>query len=215
MYFNLDREIEQYLEAGEKIIWTGQPKQGMMFSAFDVWMVIFGFIWTSGVLGWIYAAWEAAIWFAMFGLPFLLVGLYLIFGKFYFDTRSRASAIYAITNRRVIITFRYFRKRFFSYEYAKFVDIALRENSDKSGTIYFYFPDKWSRDTEVVRSVDDTLNKLDNSRFRNAANAVFNQSEIYSGLNGDTFTLVPDVKVAYEKLAEQMNLHQAKFGKTV
>jgi len=215
MYFNLDREIEQYLEAGEKIIWTGQPKQGMMFSAFDVWMVIFGFIWTSGVLGWIYAAWEAAIWFAMFGLPFLLVGLYLIFGKFYFDTRSRASAIYAITNRRVIITFRYFRKRFFSYEYAKFVDIALRENSDKSGTIYFYFTDGASRNAVAMQNTDETLQRINNSNLRKAANLMFSQSEMYGGVRGDCFTLLPEARTAYEKLDRQLKAHQAKFGKTI
>jgi len=215
MFFNLNREIEQYLEAGEKIIWTGQPKQGMIFSAFDIWMVIFGIIWTSGVVAWIYAASEAAIWFAMFGLPFLLVGLYLIFGKFFFDARTRASAIYAITNRRVIITYKRFRKKLISYEYGKIREIALRENADRSGTIYFYFPEGWSSNAQVFKEADNSLERLKNTNLRKAANALFNQSEIYGGTREDSFALLPDARGAYEKLDEQFRAHQAKFGKVL
>lgn len=215
MFFNLDREIEQYLEAGEHIIWTGQPKQGLIFSAFDIWMVIFGIVWTSGVISWIYAALDAAIWFAMFGLPFLLVGLYLMFGKFFFDARTRATAIYAITNRRVIITYKQFGKKFFSHEYGKIREIALRENADRSGTIYFYFPDGWSRNAQVYKNADETLEKIKNNNLRKAASAMFNQSEIYGGMRGDSFTLLPDAKSAFEKLDEQFKAHQARFGKVL
>ncbi|GMU87541.1 MAG: hypothetical protein AMXMBFR48_27820 [Ignavibacteriales bacterium] len=215
MIFNLNREIEQYLEAGENLIWTGQPKQGLVFSAFDIWMVIFGIIWTSGVVSWIYAAWDAAIWFAMFGLPFLLVGLYLIFGKFFIDARTRSTAIYAITNRRVIITYKKVRKKFYSYEYGKIREIALRENADKSGAIYLYFPEGWSRNAQVFRNADDVFEKLKNSNLKKAANALFNQGEIYSGMREDSFSLLPDARGAYEKLEEQFKTHQAKFGKVL
>jgi len=41
--------------------------------------------------------------FPLFGLPFVAVGLYMVFGRFIGDARMRARTFYGVTNDRVII----------------------------------------------------------------------------------------------------------------
>lgn len=41
MDFNLTSELQDYLDKNEKLLWTGQPRKGIVFSAADIFMIPF------------------------------------------------------------------------------------------------------------------------------------------------------------------------------
>lgn len=105
--------IDDVLSPGEKVIWRGQPPQGLLlFRAQDLAMVPFFAIWTGFSLFWeamaIMAFLEGGmgspgICFPLFGLPFVAIGLYMLSGRFLLDAPARRRTYYALTDRRVVI----------------------------------------------------------------------------------------------------------------
>ena len=98
-----EREIRPELETGERILWAGQPRQGLRFSLFDLYAVPFGLFFFGFAVVWTVMAYRGFPLFALFGVPFLLVGTYVAFGRFFVEARQRAKTYYAVTNRRMIV----------------------------------------------------------------------------------------------------------------
>ena len=110
---------DDYLDPGEHLLWTGAPATGLRFprrsiatSLASLFLLGFAVLWTAGAgVGLWSGAWRAesgflrvfAIAFPLFGLPFIAVGLYGVFGHYMTDARRRARTRYALTNRRALI----------------------------------------------------------------------------------------------------------------
>jgi hypothetical protein len=77
------------------------------------------------------------VFFALFGIPFVLVGLHMIFGRFWLDARQRAATIYAVTSERVVIVSGVFTRRVKSLVIDTITDVSLTERRDGAGTITF------------------------------------------------------------------------------
>src|SRR5690242_4285178 len=103
--------FQRYLFSGERILWSGRPKEGITFSRSDLLAVPFSLMWGGFAIYWNFGVWTsfpttgtADDWlFKLWGLPFLAVGLYLIAGRFFYDAWVRAHSYYAVTNERVLI----------------------------------------------------------------------------------------------------------------
>ena len=72
-----DREIRPELEPDERVLWAGQPRQGLRFSWFDLYAVPFGLFFFGFAVLWTTGAYHGMPIFALFGVPFLLVGAYV------------------------------------------------------------------------------------------------------------------------------------------
>jgi hypothetical protein len=70
-------------------------------------------------------------------VPFVLVGLYIIFGRFWVDARQRAATVYAVTSERVVIISGVFARRVKSLGIDTITDVSLTERGDGAGTITF------------------------------------------------------------------------------
>lgn len=99
-------DFSSYLIPGEKLVWTGRPAQGLRFYGRDVLLIPFSLMWGGFAIFWEFSVWSmpnspavAKIW----GIPFVLVGMYLIFGRFFVDAWARKRIRYAVTNKRVLI----------------------------------------------------------------------------------------------------------------
>lgn len=108
-------EVRSALAPGEKLLWSGQPGQSLMiFRWSDLATIPFFIFWTGFSLFWEAMALEGVmaegpnllspmLCFPLWGLPFLLIGLYMLFGRFVGDYLVRRRTYYALTDRRVII----------------------------------------------------------------------------------------------------------------
>ena len=135
--------IERELNSGERLLWKGRPPGGFRLRSTDAFMIPFSLFWSGIVFSAALAAFnqpaqKAAVGPSLFFLiPFLLIGLYMLIGRFFVDAMMRARTEYAVTNRRAIIVSGFFSRNVKSIDLKTTSEIAISERSDKSGTITF------------------------------------------------------------------------------
>ena len=94
-----------YLVEGEQILWQGRPEPGNIITRRDIVMVPFGIMWLGFSLFWETAAVKSgAHWFfPLWGLPFIAVGLYLLFGRWIHTAYLRDKTFYVVTSKKIMI----------------------------------------------------------------------------------------------------------------
>jgi hypothetical protein len=139
MSFDATQIIQKELEPREKLLWAGQPAQGVKLRGSDIFMIPFSFLWGGFAIFWEYSVIEsgAPFFFMLFGVLFVLVGLYVMFGRFYVEAKQRAKTFYGVTNERIVIASGLFRKEVKSLNLRTLTDISLSESSNGSGSISF------------------------------------------------------------------------------
>ena len=133
------------LDPGERLLWSGQPRGGIRLRGQDILLIPFSLLWGGFAIFWEYMALTAVskvpgpagIVFPLFGLPFVVVGLYLIFGRFFVDARVRAGTFYGVTNERILISSGLFSRQIKSLPLRTLAEVSLTERGDGSGTITF------------------------------------------------------------------------------
>lgn len=131
--------IQAELLPGEKLFWSGVPRQGLLLQASDIFMIPFSLLWGGFAIFWMVSAafGGAPFFFVLFGVPFVLVGLYFIFGRFIHDSVLRGRTFYGLTDRRVIIVTNLLTRKSQSINLQTMPEVTLSERSDGSGTITF------------------------------------------------------------------------------
>jgi hypothetical protein len=100
--------IQPELLTGESVLWTGQPSTGVIFHKEDAMLIPFSLFWGGFAIFWegaVSGFWRSGNpWkFGMvWGIPFVLIGQYLIWGRFVYAAWLKRRTHYAVTNRRVI-----------------------------------------------------------------------------------------------------------------
>jgi len=147
-----DSVFASRLDPGETILWSGQPKQGLRLQAQDVFLIPFSlmwggfaFFWEAGVLGLIHLNANRPqnsppAFFALWGIPFVLIGIYMIVGRFFYDAALRKKTYYAVTNRRLMILKNLFTFDLTSFDLSSTANLNITERSDGSGDILFGAP---------------------------------------------------------------------------
>jgi hypothetical protein len=135
--YQLQEEIRPILNAGEKLLWAGIPKRGIILKRSDAILIPFSLLWGGFAIVWETIAIVANTpwFFKLFGVPFVVVGLYLMVGRFFIDAAKRAKTIYALTNDRVII--KTGQDSIKSLQIKTLPDISLDLKKDGSGSILF------------------------------------------------------------------------------
>jgi Bacterial PH domain len=135
----LPDEIRRELGASERLVWSGQPKQGFVLRRTEVLAIPFSLVWCGFAVFWEWSVLHSkAPWFfPLWGLLFVIVGLYFVAGRFYVDALMRAKTWYAITNERVIIVAGLFNRTVKSLQLRSLSDVSLSEYANGSGIITF------------------------------------------------------------------------------
>ncbi|HEY1720113.1 MAG TPA: PH domain-containing protein [Magnetospirillaceae bacterium] len=133
------------LEPGEKILWEGRPRQGLMLRSNDTYRIPFSLVWCGFAIFWEYnallarhnVAAPALNFMSFWGVPFVLVGLYAAIGRFFYDAFVRYGTNYALTNQRVLISAGGFSRELRSLMLDGLIDLRLSEGYNGRGTIKF------------------------------------------------------------------------------
>lgn len=135
----LQLELRREIDVQERLLWSGYPRQGMMLRAQDAFLVPFSLLWGGFAFFWEYSALhsEAPLLFKLWGIPFVLAGIWFIAGRFFTDSLTRARTVYGVTSRRVLIISGLIRRQTRSLELLGLSEINISEKPDGSGTIIF------------------------------------------------------------------------------
>ncbi|MFH1067146.1 MAG: hypothetical protein V1746_04535 [bacterium] len=135
--------MDKELFKGEQILWAGQPETSVLFTKIDLFLVPFSFLWCGLAFAWelgvlIFVKETAPlVIFGLFGIPFVLIGLYVTFGRFFWKNAKKRRTYYAVTNKRVLVLTNVFNRRV----QAEFIDriptINKSVRPDGIGTIRF------------------------------------------------------------------------------
>jgi hypothetical protein len=101
----LTARLQSYLRPGEQLLWCGRPDPSRFFAPTDIIAVPFSLVWLGIAL-----LWETGVQsigapaaFRVLGVPFILIGVYLVAGRFVTRWWRKRRTIYGITGRRVIV----------------------------------------------------------------------------------------------------------------
>ncbi len=139
MNSEIERNLRPELSSGERLLWSGQPRRGVRLQASDLFLIPFSLLWGGFVLFWEVSAIAngTPLLFRLWGVPFVLMGLYLVFGRFVVDALQRSRTFYGITSERLLIVTTLFQRQLKSMPLRGLPELTLKERSDRSGTITF------------------------------------------------------------------------------
>jgi hypothetical protein len=131
--------IAQDLARGEQLLWSGQPRQGIVLRGSDAFTIPFSLLWGGFAFFWeaTVATSGAPLFFMLWGVPFVLAGLYITVGRFFYDAWRRGRTKYGVTNERILIATGDASPSLKSLNVRTLSDVTLDAKSDRSGTITF------------------------------------------------------------------------------
>jgi len=140
MWIDPSSPISRILEPSEELLWTGQPRQGLLFQPSDLWLFPFAVLW-FGFVAWLERsvpsadATDSYLFAHLFVALMILTGLYVCVTRFFVEAKIRARTFYAVTSQRILINSGLIWCRTKSLDLKSMHDPALTERRDGSGTI--------------------------------------------------------------------------------
>lgn len=136
MWNDAQMEVQPFLQGGESLLWSGRPRPGVRLQTGDVVMIPFSLMWGGFAMFWESMAirMHAPLVMKLFGLPFVAIGLFMIFGRFFADSARRTHTLYAVTSNRVFIVTGS-GKTVASYPLAQIPGVTTTEGRDGFGSV--------------------------------------------------------------------------------
>jgi hypothetical protein len=131
--------ISKELASGERLLWCGRPKQGIILRGSDTFLIPFSLLWCGFAIFWEVSVitTRAPFFFKLWGIPFVVVGLYFVFGRFFVEARQRNKTYYGLTDKSIIIVSGLFHKKIRRLNLRTLSDLSLNESKENRGTITF------------------------------------------------------------------------------
>jgi hypothetical protein len=111
---DLEDRLQSELQPGERLVWAGQPRLdlatrqawflvpcGIVFGGFALFWIV-GAAGMGGFAAWNFAPAGLLGCFPLFGVPFFLIGLWLIASPYWLRRRAQ-QMLYALTDQRAIV----------------------------------------------------------------------------------------------------------------
>lgn len=170
----MDTTIQNHLLPGEEILWDGQPRLNRQFSASSIGVSVFGIIWLSFSLFWTITAFTLTrgetgffgILFPMFGLPFVAIGVFMVFFAPAKQRIKNRATYYYVTNKRVMINIDTQKSPTLNSMFYKDIrGLQIIQNRDNTGNIVFSpmlgSASTYNRNTSTVPSADNCFYRVE------------------------------------------------------
>ena len=136
-YENDTTWVRGILHPGENLLWSGKPGKGHLFSKEDAMRLPFGIIWCGFAIFWEITALRdenAPFIFKLWGIPFILVGLFTTVGHFFVKKHRAKRSSYALTSQRIISKL---GNQIQTLELCNLPHISVNQRADGTGDIRF------------------------------------------------------------------------------
>jgi hypothetical protein len=140
------QQIQPELLPDESIVWGGRPVTSVVFHKEDTFLIPFSLLWGGFAIFWeasVLGLWShngswvlGTIW----GIPFVLFGQYLIWGRFLYTAWLKRRTAYAVTNRRVLAVQEGWTKRVASAYLDSLPALVKESGSNGIGVLRFKQP---------------------------------------------------------------------------
>jgi hypothetical protein len=119
--------------------WTGRPVQGFYLRTVDALLIPFTGLWLAFAIFWetLASAAGGPVFMRLWGIPFVLMGLYIFAGRFVVDAYLRGRTAYGVANGQAYIVRGGILPRVATFALASTAPIELSLRGDGSGTIGF------------------------------------------------------------------------------
>lgn len=139
------RELQAELSGSESILWTGKPNPHVIFHPSDLFMIPFSLLWGGFAILWEAGAcgvgpfgnkgtWSFGV---LWGIPFVLIGQYVIWGRFFYVAWKKTRILYAVTTERLILIVRPPQGKVMSLYLRSVPGVEKEIRSDGIGTLKF------------------------------------------------------------------------------
>jgi hypothetical protein len=137
-------KLQPEMLSGESLLWAGRPNPDIIFSAGDWVYIPFSFLWVAfttfweaGALGyWGNSAKNGpSLFMALWGIPFILIGQYMLWGRYVYDGWLKRRTYYGVTSRRILIVQEGWNRK----ATANYIDVlpTIDKEGSQTGTIWF------------------------------------------------------------------------------
>lgn len=135
----MDETVQRHLLPLERIVWSGRPSTGVMVRPIEALLIPFSLLWGGFALFWNVSVWstDGPIFFKLWGLPFLVAGIYITVGRFWIDMRARRAMLYVVTDKRILILKKNGAASSKSLDIKRLPALELNEKADGTGTLKF------------------------------------------------------------------------------
>lgn len=179
-------KIKDYILSDEELLWIGRPTKEIKLLPAEKFNRIFGIFWSVFSVFWISIAIFGASMapknefsmikiFPLFGLPFLFVGLYLVFIAPIKAQSKRKNTEYALTNKRILILYSGKTVTLQAFKYSDIQNVNFASDASDVGCVTF---------------------------MNNTVLYTMNGSRVHRGYYG--LYNIPNVKRVYKIFAEQL-----------
>jgi hypothetical protein len=105
-------KLQVELLPGESILWAGRPNPSVIFHSDDWYLIPFSLFWVAFTSFW---EWGVSghfgkqpdsgpsLFMMVWGIPFILVGQYLLWGRYLYDGWLKRRTYYGVTSKRILI----------------------------------------------------------------------------------------------------------------
>ena len=146
-YYNIATELQKELGSGESLLWSGQPQGKVIFHRQDWFGIPFSLMWGGFAIFWemgVTGLWgnsgsshPAPGFFVLWGIPFVVIGQYLIWGRFLYAGWKKTRTYYGVTDKRVLVLNAGTSRRVTDAYFSNIDSVSLTTRSDGIGTIEF------------------------------------------------------------------------------
>ncbi|MCM8813347.1 MAG: hypothetical protein NC924_05350 [Candidatus Omnitrophica bacterium] len=139
--------FEPDLLKDEQILWSGQPDPAVWFMPADLFLIPFSCLWGGFAIFWESlvlrrdsSGQQAPLYFILFGIPFVAMGLFMMVGRFFWKRYVKQRTYYAVTDKRVLVL-TVVRGRALKAEYIKRISQVQKSvRADGKGMLRFGNP---------------------------------------------------------------------------